>query len=165
MIKTRQEAINAFIAEFPTLARTTNPAAPAYDGYNFLRYLIRLHGSEPFKAYVAHNTGNNTSYVVPLDGSTPSIEDFEDIEIIRTVTSPVQACEVFLQKYLPLAKTLNPQAVPYTDFGFEKKIIAVHGNAYKAYICANTDTGLTLVVPTGIDEPFVEKSVNIKVIK
>lgn len=147
-IKNKKEAINAFINEFGSLARALNPAAPAFDGYDFVKYTISINGSAPLKAYVAHNTEANTSFVVPCDGNTPSIEDFDNIVIIRVINTAKQAKEAFIQEYGSLARALNPAAPAYDGYVFEKRKISVSGNTFKAFIASDTAQTTTFVVPT-----------------
>lgn len=156
-IKSKEEAKNAFIAEFGSLARALNPAAPAYDGYNFVKTTIRIEESEEFPAYIAHNNDANVTFVVPVDANKPpTIEDFDKIEIIRKVTSAKQAVEVFINEFGSLARALNPAAPAYDGYRFEKQKITIKdGETFKAYIASDTAQKTTFVVPVNGDSPDI----------
>ena len=82
-IKSPKEAYNAFCAEYPSLIRSINPAAPAYDGYKFEKKTIRIRQGGTFEAYVGHNYAKEYYFVVPVDGGVPKIETFEEITVIK----------------------------------------------------------------------------------
>lgn len=165
-IKSKEEAKNAFIAEFGSLARALNPAAPAYDGYNFVKAAIKINGEEELSAYIAHNTDANVTFVVPVDGSTPSIEDFENIEIIRKVNTAKQAVESFVAEFGSLARALNPAAPAFDGYRFEKQKITVkNGETFKAWIASDTAKRTTFIVPVNGDKPDIQDYSAVKILQ
>ncbi len=164
-INSKKEAIEAFIDAYGSLARALNPCAPSYDGYDFVKYRISIKGCEPFVAYVAHNEDCNTSFVVPVDGSEPSIQDFDHIEIIRKVNTPKQAVDAFMLEFGSLARALNPCAPAYDGYRFEKKKISYNGDTFKAFIASDTAKKTMFIVPCGGSTPEIADFDDVKIIE
>ena len=83
-----KQAREAFIEEFPCLARTLNPAAPAFDGFVFKKHFINVHVKgknpmDPFWAYVATNTEGNLHYVVSKNRSIIDIFDGREVTVLK----------------------------------------------------------------------------------
>ena len=81
-IKSAKEAFNAFCAEYPSLVRSINPAAPAYDGYKFEKQTIQIRQGGTFEAFAGHNTAKEYYFIVPVDGGTPKIEAYNEVTVL-----------------------------------------------------------------------------------
>lgn len=164
-ITTKREALDAFIAEFGSLARALNPAAPSYDGYNFVKATIRVKDSEEFVAYIAHNLECQTTFVVPVNGETPTIVNFTEVKVIRRVNTEKQAVDAFVMEFGCLARALNPAATAYDGYKFVKhKITIENGDTLKAWIASNTEKKHMLVVPVNGDTPLIEDFEKVKLL-
>lgn len=80
-VNTPEEAQKAFIAEFGSLARVLNPASQAYQGYRFRQKTIELNKNE-FKAFIANSADKKITFVVPVDGTVPTIEDYANVKLV-----------------------------------------------------------------------------------
>lgn len=154
-INSRKEAIDAFIAEFGTLARALNPAAPAFDGYDFVKYAIRINDGLPMIAYIAHDQANTTTFVVPVDGSTPSIEDFKSVKVVKKIWNAQQAHDAFIAEFGSLARALNPAAPAFDGYVFKKHTICYKKNRFKAFIAVDTAKTTVFIVPTNGETPEI----------
>lgn len=163
-INSRREAIDAFILEFGTLARALNPAAPAFDGYDFIKYAIRINDGKPMIAYIAHDKECTTTCVVPVDGSTPSIEDFKAVKVVKKIRTAEQACDAFIAEYGTLARVLNPCAPAYSGFVFEKRTICFRKNRFKAFIAVDTPKTTVFIVPTNGEAPEIADYSEVKIL-
>lgn len=155
-INNKEEAKNAFIVEYGSLARALNPAAIAYDGYNFVKATIKINAGQEVIAYIAHNSDEKITFVVPVDGSLPTIEDFDNIEVIRKVKTAKQAVDAFLEEYASLARALNPAAIEYDGYSFVKEKITIKGGeTIKAWIAFDTAKKTAFVVPVNGEKPDI----------
>ncbi len=154
-INSRQEAIDAFICEFGTLARALNPAAHAFGGYDFMKYAVRINDGKPMIAYIAHDKECTTTFVVPVDGSTPTIEDFKAVKVVKKIRTPEQARDAFIAEYGSLARALNPCAPAFGGYVFTKRTICYHKNRFKAFIAVDTDKTTVFIVPTNGETPEI----------
>lgn len=164
-IKNAKMANEAFVREFGSLARALNPAAPAYDGYNWVKTDIKIDDGEEIKAYIAHNRDCNTTFIVPVDGSTPTIEDFDKVEIIRKINSAKQAKDAFIAEYGSLARALNPAAPAYDGYVFVKQKIELNGDRFKAFIAHDTAKNHYFIVPVSGDKPSIEDFSAVKILE
>lgn len=83
-VNSPQEAINAFIYEFGSLARILNPASQDYMGFRFRQKTISLNGEE-FKAFIANSADKKITFVVPVDGTVPTIEDYSAVKLVERI--------------------------------------------------------------------------------
>lgn len=81
-VNTPEEAKEAFIAEFGSLARVLNPASEAYMGFRFRQKTIEVDG-EVFKAFMANSEDKKTTFIVPVDGTVPSIKDYKEVVLVN----------------------------------------------------------------------------------
>ncbi len=163
-IKSRKEAIDAFTFEFGSLARALNPDAPYYNDYDFMKYSVRIKDGKPMIAYIAHDKECTTTFVVPVDGSTPTIEDFKDVSVIKKISTPEQARDAFIAEFATLARALNPCAPAYGGYVFTKHIICFHKNRFKAYIAVNEDENIAFIVPTNGETPEIADLTEVKIL-
>jgi len=163
-IRSRKEAIDAFIAEYGSLARALNPAAPAFDGYDFVKYAIRIKDSKVMIAYIAHDKECKTTFVVPIDGSVPTIEDFKDVRVVKKIHTPKEAADAFISEYGSLARALNPCAPAYGGYVFEKHTICFHENRFKAFIAVDTAKTTVFIVPTNGEVPEIADFKEVKIL-
>ena len=87
-VNSAKQAKEAFIEEFPCLARTINPAAQAYDGYVFKKHLIDIsvkgkNQMDPLWAYIATSSDGKIHYVVSKNRSIIDIFDDREVTILR----------------------------------------------------------------------------------
>ncbi len=83
-VNTPEEALKSFVTEFGTLARVLNPASQAYMGFRFRQKTIELDG-EVFKAFIANSEDKKTTFVVPVDGTVPTIEDYDNVKLVTRI--------------------------------------------------------------------------------
>lgn len=81
LVNTPDEAREAFITEFGSLARVLNPASEAFMGFRFRQKTIEVDG-EVFKAFIANSDDKKTTFIVPVDGTVPNIRDYKDVRIV-----------------------------------------------------------------------------------
>lgn len=83
-----KQAREAFIEEFPCLARTLNPAAQAFDGFIFKKHFIEItvkgkNQMDPLWAYVASNKEKTLYYVVSKNRSIIDIFDGREVTVLK----------------------------------------------------------------------------------
>lgn len=76
------EAVTAFVMEFGCLARILNPASPDYMGFRFRQKTIAVDGEE-FKAFIANSADKKITFVVPVDGTVPTIHDYHEVTLVE----------------------------------------------------------------------------------
>lgn len=80
-VNTPEEARDAFIIEFGSLARVLNPASDAYMGFRFHQKTVEVDG-EVFKAFIANSDDKKTTFIVPVDGTVPNIKDYKEVRMV-----------------------------------------------------------------------------------
>lgn len=80
-VTTPAEAVDAFNKEFGCMARVLNPASPDYMGFRFRQKTISLDGNE-FKAFIANSADKKITFVVPVDGTVPTIQDYAEVKLV-----------------------------------------------------------------------------------
>ena len=166
-ITSKKAAQAAFENEFATLACALNPSSQFYDGFQFVRQRIQLKGGDPFLAYIAHDNKMENTFVVPTDpekNGAPSIEDFKDVHVIKTVNTPEEAKEAFIAEFGSLARALNPASQAYMGFRFRQKTIELDGNEFKAFIANSEDKKTTFVVPVDGTVPSIQDYAAVKLV-
>lgn len=87
-VNNARQALEAFTEEFPTLARTVNPAAQAFDGFIFKKHFIEItvkgkNQMDPLWAYVASNKEKTLYYVVSKNRSIIDIFDGREVTVLK----------------------------------------------------------------------------------
>lgn len=163
-ITSKAAAQKAFEDEFSTLACALNPSSVFYSGYQFVRQRIQLKGSEPFMAYIAHDDRMENTLVVPCNGNTPTIEDFKDVHVIKTVNTPEEARDAFIAEFGSLARVLNPASDAFMGFRFRQKTVEVDGEVFKAFIANSEDKKTTFIVPIDGTVPNIKDYSAVKLV-
>ena len=166
-ITSRREAQEAFEYSFATLACALNPCIIFYDGLQFVRQRIQLKGGEPFLAYIAHDNAMKHTFIVPVDpekNGEPTIEDFADVHVIKSVKSAEEAIKAFLAEFGSLSQALNPESETFEGYLFRQETIELKGNIFKAFIATSEDQKTIFVVPVDGTVPSIQNAEDVKLV-
>lgn len=158
-IRSSKEAQAAFLLKFGSLVEAFGPGKK---NYRFQKAVIIINGQE-IEAYIAHNDEQIYTLVVPVNGDEPTIENFDDITIVKKVNSAEQAKIAFIAEFGSLIRLLNPASTCFDGYVFVKRKITVDGETFKAYIAWDTAQTTMFIVPVNGDKPDIQDYNNVTV--